>query len=210
MVLQRQDARENLRLELSPTCRRRFRTWLSLCCLLITVGLPLGVVCTGGCQMGHGIPDNADPQEAAAAKSLMPIAQYIRWSSDGHVAGIDVGGTALSDEQVQLLAGLKHLTDLNLFGSAVTDETLRQFDGLSELRAVGLARTYITDDSLRQLAELRNLTTLDLSHTGITDAGLKELKSLGGLKRLFIEGTKISDEGVQDLQASLPDCHIQY
>lgn len=94
-----------------------------------------------------------------------------------------VGNAALQD-----LPAMKHLQMLDLTGSAVTDEGLPYLTGIRNLRGLshlaglenlqrlGLHNTDVTDAGLQHLGELRNLRLLLVSGSRVTDAGFKKLQ----------------------------------
>jgi internalin A len=63
-----------------------------------------------------------------------------------------------------------------LGGTAIQDQDLKQLAGLKHLRCLVLAGTQVTDRGLKELAGFKSLKELDLKDTKVTDAGIAELR----------------------------------
>src|SRR5262249_18038226 len=70
--------------------------------------------------------------------------------------------------------------------SAVTDDDLYLLAGLTGMRVLNLNVTGVSDRGLAHLTGLTELRTLYLSRTRVTDAGLKHLEGLPGLQNLVL------------------------
>lgn len=116
--------------------------------------------------------------------------------------------TAVTDEGLRRLAGLKHLRELSVIDAPVTDEGLRHLRELTNLRRLRLDHTQVTDAGLPHLATLSQLERLDLVGTQITDDGLAPLAGLANLSQLYVNRTAVTEAGVMRLQASLPHTKI--
>jgi internalin A len=119
-----------------------------------------------------------------------------------------LGTTAVTDDQLKELAGLKHLWNLDLVSTQVTDKGLGYVREHKNLRKLHLYGTPVTDAGLKEVAGFIHLEVLDLSQTRVTDAGLKELLALKELKRLFINDTKVTPSGVASFRATMPGCEV--
>ncbi len=100
----------------------------------------------------------------AALEALVPLALHITW--------MDLGGTAITDEGVALLARFPHLTRLHLDRTAVTDARLDAVAGLQHLSSVNVYGTRVTDAGLEHLASARSLQAVYAGNTGVTAEGV--------------------------------------
>jgi hypothetical protein len=78
----------------------------------------------------------------------------------------------------------KNLAELDLSGSTVSEQQLELVAELVGLRVLRLAKTAISDRGVEQLASLSNLETLDLTGTAISPVVLQRLSQK--LKQLQI------------------------
>ena len=85
---------------------------------------------------------------------------------------LELDGPEVTDDTLDLLAALPHLTRLSLIGTRVTDEGLRSLGKFRSLHTLDLRMTEVTDEGLVALAGLRGLSNVDLGHTRITAEGL--------------------------------------
>lgn len=153
------------------------------------------------------IPDNADPIEKEAVKSLKGKYEHVGWIS--YVNSIDFSGVEVTDEVLNEIVKLKHLTELNLIGSNITDDQLAKLTQLKELTALGLRSTLITDRGMVHLLNMKSLVLVDLSDTAVTDEGLATLAKSSQWRHVFLDRTKVTDAGVAKLREAAPECLIQ-
>jgi hypothetical protein len=106
---------------------------------------------------------------------------------------------AASDEQMVLVAKLKHLDTLVLRNSSPSSEGLAQLEGLSDLRHLSIFYSKFSDDGMKHLRILP-LESLSFQGTNIDDAGLAHVKNLTNLKTLNLGGTAITDAGLSSLE----------
>lgn len=95
-----------------------------------------------------------------------------------------------------------------LGGTAVTDKDVEAIGSLVELRELYLHRTNITDVSLANISKLGSLQVLHLRNTRVTDQGLEKLKALSNLQELYLIETRVTEAGVQRLRKALPHAKI--
>src|SRR5450432_721988 len=82
----------------------------------------------------------------------------------------DLGGSAIRDAQ-------GHVTGVNLRGTWVTDTDLRRLSELPDLNYLDLSLTHITDQGMQELKNLPGVTELSLYFTEyVTDEGLSAIK----------------------------------
>ncbi|MEX1055592.1 MAG: hypothetical protein WED81_06150, partial [Rhodothermales bacterium] len=98
---------------------------------------------------------------------IQPLAEQITW--------LDLSSTGISDEGLELLAPMRHLTRLHLQRTAISDSALVHLRGLSRLEYLNLYGTRISDEGLEQLAGLTSLKALYLWQTGVTADGTRKL-----------------------------------
>jgi len=99
----------------------------------------------------------------------------------------EVGGSVIRDA-----AG--HITGVDLRASWVTDTDLRKLAQLPDLNYLDLSLTRITDQGMQEIKKLPGVVELNLRYAEyVTDEGLAAIKEWKKLKRLNVHGTKISD-----------------
>ncbi len=118
------------------------------------------------------------------------------------IGSIHLGGTNITDDQLQYLANLDHLASLvserhgrHRRGAQTPPE------GSADLEALHLTDTAVSDAGLVHLRAIGSLTVLDLSHTKVTDKGLDQLLPLANLRWLLLSGNDVTDEGLETLTA---------
>ena len=85
-----------------------------------------------------------------------------------HLVTLDLGGTWLNDNGVQMLAGFEKLSWLSLAGTRIGDEALVHLPG--SLLTLYLLRTKVTDAGMPALHRLPLLRELDLRETAVSEA----------------------------------------
>lgn len=97
-----------------------------------------------------------------------------------------------------------------LGGTNVTDQDVQEICKLTKLRELYLHRTGISDAAFEHIGDLQALRVLHLRNTRISDEGLEKLRDLINLKELYLFETQISDAGGKKLQSTLPNTDIQW
>ena len=118
---------------------------------------------------------------------------------------LDVTGSRV--KSLEVLARFQRLDSLWLQGTAVEDEDLRALVGLRGLRVLGLEETAVSDAGLAHLRKLAALRTLNLDKTRVGDPGLKHVARLR-LRAVRLRGTQVTEEGVAWLRSRCPELHI--
>src|SRR5579862_9200785 len=96
-----------------------------------------------------------------------------------------------------------HITGIDLHSSWVTDSDLDAFQVLPHLEKLDLSYTNITDLGMERLKPLRGIRQLNLCYAEhVTDEGLAHLKGWKNLEWLNVRGTKITDTGLEHISAS--------
>lgn len=112
---------------------------------------------------------------------------------------------ALDDEQMEKLRPLAgQVAWLDLSGTGVGDEGLQVVARMENLTRLYLQNTPVTDAGLAHLRGLGQLEYLNLYGTSVTDRGLEHLTGLKQLRRLFLWKTQVSEEGARRLEQRLP------
>jgi internalin A len=162
---------------------------------------------------------------------LLPVHRSADWISEaggsvtrdrnGHITGVDLRSSWVSDSDLPQLVEMPYLTqldlsltritdhglqqlknaagieDLNLYyAEQVTDEGMAAVRGWKKLKRLNLRGTKITDTTLEHIANVTTLEALDVGFAQITDVGLDRLSGLSHLKELVIGGNKLTDAGL--------------
>src|SRR5260370_29077513 len=100
----------------------------------------------------------ADEAEARIVKHIKKLGGEV---SGRPATRVDIpNGKAFTDEDMEVLSGLRKLEYLNLRGARITDKGVRHLAHLPQLQTLFLGSTLISDDGLRHLAGLKNLSYL--------------------------------------------------
>lgn len=94
------------------------------------------------------------------------------------VRSIDLKGTDISDNDLQLLRGLSGLHTLNLSNTAITGKGLQQLEGLTNLHNLNLDGTKVMDRDLQYLQGLTSLREISLYKTTIRPQSINALKKM--------------------------------
>lgn len=114
---------------------------------------------------------------------------------------LDLSLTYVSDRGLEILKSLEKLEELNLFAAEfITDTAISYLRGHPNLRKLNLRGTDITDTSLRYIAELPALRSLDVSFTLISEVGLESLDTLVQLEELVVGANEIKGVGLNALR----------
>jgi hypothetical protein len=117
--------------------------------------------------------------------------------------------TQITDAGLAHLHRLTALKSLDLNGTQVTDAGLAHLNGLMRLEALDLNGTQVTDAGLTHLQGLTGLKLLWLGSSRVTDAGLAHLHGLAELQELNLSGCQVTDAGLTQLRQALPNCKIK-
>jgi len=142
-------------------------------------------------------------------KWLHPLRDAIGEEAFGEVTGVQLMRTAVTDDDLRLLAAVPTIEYVNLNGTQVTDAGLVHLRACPKLNMLQFDGMPITDAGIAELTRHQSLASLSLSGTKITDAALEHLAKLPKLKELWLRNTAITDAGYKRLQAALPNCDIQ-
>ena len=118
-------------------------------------------------------------------------------------------GCRIAEGALRSIAASK-ATRLDLTGSAITDDDLDVLKAMSQLTWLRLDYAHCTDSGLKRLQGLTRLENLALNHCReIGDEGVKHLERLPALKTLGLEGCgKVTEEGVNRLRSANPKLRV--
>jgi len=110
--------------------------------------------------------------------------------------------TDTNDDDLALISGyLPDLERLDLSGTAVTDDGLKHVAGLRKLRELALRDTDIDGPGLVHLEALPRLSGLNLGLTMVGDESAEILSRMTGLRELLLFHAEMSDAGVAKIEA---------
>jgi serine/threonine protein kinase len=125
-----------------------------------------------------------------------------------NISILNLKGTAISDDNLIAIAGMKRISSLHIEAAPIT------IKGLAALKSPPLASfdfinyLNINDAIVKKLSQLKNLRSLQLSHTNIVDNQLMMLASLGKLEYLNLDGCPgITPEGIEAFQKLYMSMH---
>ncbi len=111
-------------------------------------------------------------------------------------------------EVAHLSAVAEQVYSLNLAGSQVSNEGLEVLTNLKNLGRLHLENSTVTDAGLSHIAKLERLEYLNLYGTGITDAGIAQLKGLKHLENLYLWKTNVSYDAAMELEKQIPGLKV--
>lgn len=115
-------------------------------------------------------------------------------------------GTNFDDAALQRLAALgPNIRWLDLGGTAVSDAGLALLAKMPNLQRLHLERTGVSDAGMAHLTALNQLQYLNLYDTKVTDAGLGTLQTLPKLKEVYVWETKVSPTAASSFVAARTD-----
>lgn len=119
----------------------------------------------------------------------------------------------LNSPRLDSLLPLGHLTELKwvgLGGTAVGDADMVILARSKGLFHLDLSHTRVGDAGLACLGDLSKLEHLNLSGTRVTDTGLASLAGLSNCWFLSVEGTGVTARGAAQLSARFPAIRVYY
>ncbi|WP_077027118.1 hypothetical protein [Fuerstiella marisgermanici] len=103
----------------------------------------------------------------------------------------------VTDDDLQILDGLKGLQKLELSNAGISDAGLVHLSNLPDLFILHLSDTKVGDAGLESLQSLHSLGILSLNDTPVTGKGMVHLQRLPALERLFLNQTGVDDDGLR-------------
>lgn len=131
-------------------------------------------------------------------------------SKDQHIIEVSaINAPAFSDAQAALLGKLsEQIVWLKAGGTAITDNAVGEIAGLRHLNKLYLEHTGITDEGIARLGDMPNLEYLNLIGTRVSDASVKKLSELKALKSVYLWQSAVSDSGIVLLRKLRPDLQV--
>jgi hypothetical protein len=134
-----------------------------------------------GCGLGSGAPSVYQTEESAREALRQQGAKLeSQFFPQGVAWSVDLSGAKVSDETIERLQKIGHVSELNLSGSTVTDDHLAKIDEFSGvIQTIDLSNTGITDagvGAMKRFTTLRVLKIKDTPVTPVTDAGIAQFK----------------------------------
>jgi len=115
----------------------------------------------------------------------------------GHVAGVSLKSTTVTDAELAILSKLPQLTDLDLQDTEVSSVGLAHVSTIKSLRTLDLGDTLLGDDALASLTPLKNLRVLRLEGTQVEGPGLASLAALTNLRELYLDNAPLGNAGLE-------------
>jgi internalin A len=162
---------------------------------------------------------------AADTKWIDDLGGVVIKDAAGHVTGIDLRSTWVSDTDLRKLTRYPYLSTLDLsltritdtgiqelkpltgivefnlyYAEYVTDEGTAAIKGWKNLKRLNVNGTKITDTTLEHIGGITSIESLNIGRAMVTTIGLERLTGLPNLKELTIGGNKIDDAGLQALR----------
>lgn len=110
----------------------------------------------------------------------------------------------------EYLTVFKRVISVDLGGTQISDMELEHLRELTNLGSLSLYDTQVGDTGLEYLRGLSNLEILTLGNTHISDLGLEHLRGLANLEMLFLDNKQVTESGGKKLQKALPACVIEW
>jgi hypothetical protein len=168
------------------------------------VHLCVGVALFSGCGQ------QPTPEQSETIASIERLGGRVKYDDRRAVVEVALGGTQVSDAQLEKLSVFPALKTLSLFDSAIGDDGLAKLGPCPALEILYLGRTRITDAGLKQLTGFPTLRNIGLSDTRVSDEGIRQLASLANLRTINVHRTQVTVTGGNDLKAALPQLVIHY
>ena len=171
---------------------------LRFCCELVCAAL------LSGCS------PQANPEQAETIAAIERLGGHVKYGDRQTVVEVALGGTQVSDAQLEKLSVFPELKTLSLFDSAIGDDGLAKLAPCRALETLYLGRTRVTDEGIKHLTQFQALKNVGLSDTRVSDQGIRQLASLGKLRSINVHRTQVTVTGGNDLKAALPQLVIHY
>ncbi|HEV3216362.1 MAG TPA: hypothetical protein VGZ27_11605 [Vicinamibacterales bacterium] len=149
--------------------------------------------------------------EPAIAEWLQSIGGKVQMS-DGHVTGVSLATTSITDAELVILTSLPRLADLSLEHTEVSSVGLAHLSPVKSLQTLDLGDTLLGDDALASLRPLGRLRSLNLSQTLVEGPGLAQLAGLTNLRELNLDSAPLSNPGLEQIAKiyGLEDLSLRY
>ncbi len=151
--------------------------------ILLTLLMCVGAVCA----------DNGK----ADTQWISDLGGSVTRNAAGHVTGVSLRGTWVSDADLRKLTQYPDLNHLDLSLTHITDEGLLEIKNLHDISDLNLYfAEYVTDEGLAAVKDWRKLKRLDLHGTKISDTTLDHIAGIASIESLNIGSAMITDVGL--------------
>ena len=150
-------------------------------------------------------PKRAKAASVVATQGDQAIGDWLRaigakvQMTDGHVTGVSLNATSITDREMVVLTRLSRLRDLSMQHTEISTIGLEQLGNVRSVERLNLGHTLLGDNALPMLASLTNLRVLEMPSTLVDGSGLSALKGLPNLRELNLDSAPIGNEGMQVL-----------
>ncbi|MCX2718468.1 c-type cytochrome domain-containing protein [Lentiprolixibacter aurantiacus] len=122
---------------------------------------------------------------------------------------VEYGGDSIGEREIQLLNQVsKNITFLKLSGCKLSDEMLEGLSPIPHLTRADLSKNPLTGHSAAYLMEQLHLEAVNLNDTEIDAEALGKLLSESGIARVYIRNTKVSEDEISSLSQNYADKEI--
>jgi Leucine-rich repeat (LRR) protein len=144
----------------------------------------------------------AELKEHAVADWIAAQGGRVQRNQAGQVTGVDLGGTWITDADLEHIGRIGTLRKLNLANTKVTDAGIEHLKALQNVVDLNLYYAeYITDIALAHLKGWKHLEILTLRGDRITSGAFEHIAQMTGLRSLDISFTEVDDDGFEQLSA---------
>jgi Leucine Rich repeat len=142
--------------------------------------------------------DRIAPRRDVTQKEWDTIAAVMK---EQRISALEANGL-MTDEVLQRIAGLDHVTSLSMAGSRqLTDDGLQHLARMPQLQHLDLTGGKITDRGLEVLRHLPNLRTFKMNwQRGVSDAGVANLRFCEKLEGVNLMGSQTGDGAIDALR----------
>ena len=116
------------------------------------------------------------------------------------VVWVRLANTAVTDEDLRLVAKLDRMEFLALNSTSISDAGLFELRHCRRLKSLSLSETRVTGDGLRHLANMPDLAGLSFWKTSVGDEGLYHLRGNRSLVSLELSETQVTSQGIRHLR----------
>ena len=136
-------------------------------------------------------------QDAAVASILACVRQL------GEVEQLDLTGSDIDDQQLQMVAGIASLRAVYLNRTRIGDRGMGELARLQKLKVLEVANTNVTDEGIKTIGVCRDLYWVVLADVNVTDACIETFRTLDKMEFLDLDGTDVSDAGIRRMSGRL-------
>ncbi|HTA71883.1 MAG TPA: hypothetical protein VK776_26555 [Bryobacteraceae bacterium] len=162
------------------------------------------------CNVNFQASSNGEVKRAKSAESVVgkgepAIADWLRsvggtvQMRDGHVSGVSLKSTSITDRELEILTKLPQLTELNLRNTEISEVGAAHLSSISLLQKLDLSYTLLSDSALTKLTPLVSLQALNLGSTQVEGPGLGAIEGLTNLRELNLDNAPLKNDALQHI-----------